>query len=718
MVYRNVEEFISKTLPKIKKPKIFYNQHQRYVRIRAGFDIETTRIETRSYMWCWTVTINDNTCYCRLWSEFERLTEALQTMCRKFNAIMIIWVANLGYEFSYIGKRFSWSKVFAIDAHEPLIARTGQLEFRECLSISGQGGLANLAKNYTKTQKQVGDLDYDKIRVSSEEYCTPTDETEDTYIIDDTQILSEWSEYIFSEYSDKGENIPLTKTGIVKSNIEKAVKNTGAEKEIKKAVARLFPDTKELYNLIMHWLFRGGYTHASAWYVKITEYNVIGADFTSSYPAQMLHYERFPMGEFVPIDLQTDGKKVTDKRLQTMCVYFACNISGIEQTTIHSIESKHKIRLYENAKFDNGRLIKADRIQVLLTEIDYEIYTMFYKWKNIEIKFAYATVRGYLPKYVLEPLKKAYITKARLKAEGKEETIEYKNAKAFINSFYGYTVKRLNFEKWIYNNETEDPKEVWKEELNKKPYESIIKNQVLSPYWGIYVTALARLCLLKNVHKLDNNRMSMNVLYCDTDSIYMKDTPENRAIIEKWNCEIMELNKNTLPSEFHDLGAFDWIGGIDKDGNPCNYMFKTLGTKRYIKYSTLHEMCEVTASGLPKKALENKMKTPFKESENSYILYKDPKHKKGKLGYIDIDRIFNEFDDHLYLTEFEAEKTRAKYNVSEHGEYITDESGHCVYMSEKSSCAIIPVKFSISMIPEFCALVDKLQRERRKPLEL
>ncbi len=39
MVYRNCEDYIQKVLPKKRKAKIFYNKHERYARISAGFDI-------------------------------------------------------------------------------------------------------------------------------------------------------------------------------------------------------------------------------------------------------------------------------------------------------------------------------------------------------------------------------------------------------------------------------------------------------------------------------------------------------------------------------------------------------------------------------------------------------------------------------------------------------------------------------------------------------
>lgn len=710
MVYRDIEEYIAKALPKKTKTKTFYNKHERYMYIAAGFDIETTRIETRGYMYAWTVSLDSDTVYGRLWSEFHRLIEALDTLARKKNANIIVWVANLGYEFSYIGRRFHWSKLFAVDAHEPLIARTGKIEFRECLSISGQGGLANLAETYCKTKKAVGDLDYDKIRVSAPEYCTPINETEDNYIISDTIILSEFGTYIFNEYAKKGENIPLTKTSIVQSSINQAVKDTGHEKEIKKAVSELFPPDKDFYNFIMQWLFRGGYTHASAWHVCVIMESIIGVDFTSSYPAVMLHFNRFPLSAFIETELETDGKEITDNRMQTMCVIFAANFSNIRRKTIHSIESKHKIIRSENAKFENGRLYYADRIQVFLTEVDYEIYKMFYDWDSIEIKFAYTAVRDFLPNYVTRPLKAAYIKKAQLKKAGKDDTVDYKNVKAFINSFYGCCVKRLNFETWKFDENTG----LWYPEPPKKQYETVIKNQVLSPYWGIYVTALARLCLLQNVYNLDSEFYSDNVLYCDTDSIYMKNTPENIEIVEKWNKKTY-IENESLPAEFYDIGCFDWIGGTGKDGKPIEYKFKTLGAKRYIKYCYEQSYCEVTAAGLPKKALEKQIASAFRSKEDCYIAYLNPKNKTGKIGYVSISEIFDRFDDGMYLSDLESDKKRAAYNPEPHEEYIDDGSGHKVLMSEQSSCAILPVKFSIcnTALKDFLDLCERLQKQER-----
>lgn len=707
MVYRVVTDFIKNVVSKYIRHRYFINAHERYARLSAGFDIETTRIETRSYMWCWTLTLEGDTCYCRQWKEFEMLMESLQYIMDRNKTILIIWVANLGYEFSFIGRRFQWKKVFAIDAHAPLTARTGRIEFRECLTISGHGGLNNLAKNYTTTQKMVGDLDYDKIRISSDEWCTPTDETEDQYIINDTVILSEWGQYIFSQYVDQNEKIPLTQTSIVRNEIKKGAAQTGEIKEIRKAIYDLFPVDRDDYNFLMKYLFRGGYTHSNVWNTSIKLEGVVGVDFTSSYPAVMLHYDMYPVTKFIETELKTDGKRITDERIRKKCCYFVCEMTNVRRTTMHAIESKHKIMQAINPKYDNGRLYKAERIQVCLTEIDYRNYEMFYDWDEIIILTAYTAFRGKLPEYLLRPLRNAYKRKKQLKRElkkkGLETSIEYENIKAFVNSFYGCTVTRLHFIQWKYSSESG----MWEKEASRKSYEIMRKNQLLSPFWGIYVTALARHCLLQNIRKLDPDQFTNNCVYSDTDSIYFLDSPENRAVIEQWNRDTAALNAS-MDEEFSDLGCFDFIdGGV-------HYQFKTLGAKRYIKY---HEgIVETVVAGMRKKSYEKMICSPFRKSDDSFIYYEDQKHQKGKLGYISISEMFDRFDDGLTLTIEESEKNRAAYNPNFHEDLITDDTGHSALMHELSSCAIVPVSFNMKMY-DYIELIEQIMNERRMMIQ-
>ena len=714
-IYENTDLFCRQVLRKVKKNYI-YDNHQKILRVSCGFDIETTKQDERAYMYHWQFVMNDNVLTGRKWPEFIALINQLNTWCSWQKCIIIIWVANLGHEFAFMGRRFAWKNIFAVDSHQPLKALTGRCEFRECLTISGKGGLANLAKNYTRTQKAKNDLDYDTPRNS----MTELTETERGYCYADVEILSEWADYIFTNYPDKGLAIPMTASGIVRSQIRKAAEETGHIEDIRKAVTSLYPD-RDLYNFIMRYLFRGGYTHACAWWCYVPYDNIIGADFTSSYPAVMISPEcYYPVTPFVETDLECDGHTVTDPRLQERCCWFIADFFDIERTMMHTIESKHKIIDHTGASFDNGRLIKAVQIRVALTELDYETYTKFYKWGSMRILRSWTAFRGHLPGYMLRPLMTAYKQKARMKAAGLDNTTEYQNYKAVVNSFYGCTVTRLKYTVWKYNQGepfmlngrligTGD----WYDESTAKTYSQLISKQLLSPFFGIYCTAWARKRLLDTVYALDWNQDMCSVLYCDTDSIYMLDTPRNRKIIEEYNAHIYQVNAIFEP-EFFDLGAFDWIGADKKTGEPGHYRFKSLGAKRYVKHKD--GVTEVTIAGLPKGALEKKLVRPFNDTGNCYIAYRNPKKKEGMIGWVDIDELFDTFNDGMLLTCEESMKTRAVYSPEPYEDTIIDEQGNIEVMHEESGVAIVDTLFTLKIDEIYAEMIEQYAEERRMML--
>lgn len=710
-VYEDVEIFTRRVLRRVKKNYI-YDNHQKILRVSCGFDIETTKVVDRAYMYHWQFVLNDAVLTGRKWSDFVDLIDQLNTWCTWQKCIIIIWVANLGHEFAFMGRRFTWKNIFAIDSHQPIKALTGRCEFRECLTISGKGGLANLAKNYTKTQKAKGDLDYDIPRNS----MTELTETEKGYCYNDVEILSEWGTYIFENFADLGLSIPLTASGIVRSKIKKAAEDTGHIEDIRAAVNTLFPD-RELYDFAMRFLFRGGYTHACAWWCYVPYDNIIGADFTSSYPAVMISPEcYYPVSPFVETDLESDGKYITDPRMQERCVWFIADFDNIERTMMHTIESKHKLIDHTGGEFDNGRLISAVRITVALTELDYQTYMKYYTWTGMRVRRAFTAFRGRLPNYVLRPLMTAYKEKSRMKAAGLDNTTEYQNYKAIVNSFYGCMVTRLKYKQWKYNQgepftlddvliKTGD----WYSENNTKTYAKLISKQILSPFWGIYVTAWARKRLLDTVYSIDWDQDMCTVLYCDTDSIYMLDTKRNRQIIEAYNAHIFEVNSIHDP-EFHDLGAFDWIGADKRTGEPGHYRFKTLGAKRYIKYA--NGIAEVTISGLPKGALEKKLVRPF-ATDNCYMAFRDARHKKGLLGFVDIDELFDTFNDGMLLTVTESMKTRAVYSPDPYDDTVIDEQGNTEEMHEESGVAIVDTMFTLNIDDIYAELIERYAEERR-----
>ena len=166
----------------------------KYLELHCAFDIETSTLveEKRAYMYIWQFQINEHTIIGRTMLQFIDFLEQVKKRLYVPGVRLIVWVANLGFEFQFIRKYFEISEMFAKKKREPLkFLLNDFFEFHDALAISG-GSLEQLAKDYTQTKKLVGDLDYSIMR----NYKTLLSEKELDYCINDVVILKEFSEYI------------------------------------------------------------------------------------------------------------------------------------------------------------------------------------------------------------------------------------------------------------------------------------------------------------------------------------------------------------------------------------------------------------------------------------------------------------------------------------------------------------------------------------------
>lgn len=583
----------------------FVDRRTRYIMAGCGLDIETTNVIQRhrdskgkfiydhvaAYAYAFMLTIDDHSLLCRRWDQILTALKVMRKYARAKSACWFVWIANESFEFQFFRKRLKIKSAFAKKSRQPLYFNIDRIHFADALAITG-GSLAHLSKVYTTTQKKVGDLDYSKPR----SWRTELTDTEKDYCYSDTEILAEYFEYIKSEYILHGLPIPYTKTGIIREQVKRRAElAAGAKAFVKSAL----PASRMEYEAWMNKLFRGGLTHACAILANQIHTDVWGYDLTSSYPAVMLQ-EYYPMSQFLPVDIQHDGKMITDPLLQTHCCMFIVDFWGIECTTMHTIESKHKVISETGALYDNGRLIRADHLRVHLTELDYDTYMKYYKWDRIDVHCGKAAARGRLPKYLTEPLLHWYVKKLQLKKWCKENGIkpdewpEYRIAKEMVNSFYGLTVQRLRFVSPLYDTD----RQIWTETVKDKSYASACKNTVLLPQWGIWITAHARHRIADMIYRIDGHtKAGSRVIYYDTDSIYVIGNADD--LISQYNAEIEIMNRQ-LPPECWDLGMFDKIG---KTGHFRK--FKTIGAKRYIKEDDEgHVMA--TVAGLDGEAYVNK----------------------------------------------------------------------------------------------------------------
>lgn len=210
------------------------NKQVELYNISAGFDIETSSFYDNdlktAIMYEWTFGIGyidrDNEfktliTYGRTWRQFEVLLDAVSKVLDLHeNKRLVVYVHNWPYEWQFIRKRFTWTKVFFLDERKPVYAINDMnVEFRCSLKLSGKS-LANTAKDLLKyhADKMVGDLDYSLIRHPK----TPLTQTELGYCYNDVKVMLC---YIQEKIEQEGDisRIPLTKTGYVRRYCKNAM---------------------------------------------------------------------------------------------------------------------------------------------------------------------------------------------------------------------------------------------------------------------------------------------------------------------------------------------------------------------------------------------------------------------------------------------------------------------------------------------------------------
>lgn len=596
-------------MPDAKPVKLRYAaKDAEYYPFYCGFDIETTNYiegdKKLGFMYHWQFIISDMK-YCRVftgrtWGAFFNFIQELQEHYKlSYEKRIVIADANLGFEFQFIRRYFDFENddFFARELRHPMKCRSGGLEFHEVLTISG-GSLAQLAKDYTVTQKLKGDLDYKVMRNSK----TPLTGQELDYCINDVVILGEYMKYLWDAYILPDQRIPLTKTGILRAECRKAGQDLlgyNGMKEYRSLIYEAYPDEKT-YEIWFKYLFRGGYVHANVLMAGFTLFDVDGDDFTSSYPYQMACSDEYPMTPFV---LTNFDKELLDTKACILHVRFY----GVRRRWAHSLESKSKCVALEGSKItpviiDNGRVAQAQMMEVYITNVDYELYRLYYDIDSMEVLEFWTAERGRLPIFIRKTLNKYYKQKAELKQRlknGEDVAAELAIVKQKVNSFFGMMVTRIELNKVVYEDDE------WDFAEKALEFDEEIKSQFLLPQWGIWVTALARRALMKTCALITqeigdgSGEDGAGVIYNDTDSLKFYD-PKGKAqkIIDAYNKKVdeaLKASKLTAP-EFADLGKFD-----HEKGYPVK-RFKTLGGKRYLTEKA-DGIIEATIAGLPKQSI-------------------------------------------------------------------------------------------------------------------
>lgn len=631
-------------------------------------------LQKRAIMYVWQFAIYDDVFIGRTWDEYVSFCNTLCDVLRLSDNIrIIVYVHNLSYEFQFLRKRFTWTHTFNIDLRKPLYAVTGGMEYRCSYQLSGYS-LSKLSEQLTrhKVAKLTGCLDYSLIRHSD----TVLSEQEIMYCVNDVRVVTA---YIGEKIEDLGgiTQLPLTKTGFVrrycrkkclyKKNAKGRTVNNFGYLEL---MNELVINGMEEFNMLKR-AFTGGFTHANAQHVSRILKDVSSYDFTSSYPYVMVS-EKFPMSRGVRVKC---GDMATfEKYLNQYCCVFDVELNDIVAVLAQDNPiSVSRCFIKEHYADNNGRLLSAKRVVLTVTDIDFRIIRVFYKFLSMRVGVMYCYRKEYLPTAFVTSVLDLYEAKTKLKGVQGKET-EYLQSKEMLNSCYGMTVTDPLRDEQIYTQQgTWETKVLNDDERKQGLYKyNTKKNRFLFYAWGVFVTAYARRNLFSAIYKLGND-----YVYSDTDSVKVLNADAHKAYFDAYNNIVLRklrdaAKHHNVPFERFEpcnikgiaktLGVWDFEGKYDR--------FKTLGAKRYM--SETGGVYSMTVAGVNKK---------------SAVPYLSEKY----------DDVLEAFTDQLYIPAEATGKNLHTYiDHSVSGE-VYDYLGVLHSYHEESGVHLEPIGYSLSL---------------------
>lgn len=631
------------------------------------------------------------------------------------DAIFIIWCANLSHEWSFIKKdiaeNLNITKCFAKSQRDVLYIQLDNcVEFRESIGLFGHS-LDDIAKNWCSkdNQKLTGQFDYDKIRT----WLTPLDaETEQPYMIHDVSTLVEMHENVIKAYTQENGvcRLPYTSSGFVRLALKDAIRadadltecreiyNEGKKKPLKTNIEYLKKINRHCVVDALQWTvcreygYSGGLCGSNIDYAGKILKNVVCADLTSDYPAQLSH-RLYPSGRLRKIiaDDLDDVRRELDKQHKP---YFAIlKIQKMQAKTRHATFSKHKIINADGQFFTmhgtpknlicyNGKVYKGENLVVCWNDVDIAAYKEMYNIKAATITLWAFDCYRRLPNWFLRTLWDGYGKKAELKNSGIKSGVEYDDAKRIPNSIYGVCAQRVN-----------DVFDALDDELNfkvsnEKTFKRIAGDFWLNPYIAFWCTSYARKILQDFLSKYPNA-----IVQYDTDSLYYiksKGAALEKAL-QEYNNDILIKNRRIFRGEPNPT-LFDTLGQWDFDDVYTKFL--GMGAKKYLKQTQDGEIKTVIA-GLPKKAIpaeiaESHIKQPFN--------YYNP-----------LVKWLRESDNRIIIKHTFAHKFASVYGDDAEPKTITitDWQGNTTLQDVSTYHAIIPIDYTLSMAIDYLQHIIK-----------
>lgn len=567
-----------------------------YVNVHCAFDIETTREDNVAFMYVWQFGIGDNVIMGDTWEQFEDLLLLLEKCCDlSSKRKLLVFIVNQQFEFNFLKfvlKRCKFTNALMKSEHTPLTFDIDdKIFFMDAYQMTGVG-LDKFQKNYDLSiGKLKGDLDYNVKRYSRKDLTS----SDLAYCYNDVLVVTEWARvYVFNKLIKElkhDRKIPITATGLLRADIynnfiDMLCKTTNLSPTyIKKNIGEFnkffdIPDNYEKYEMLMNYTYMGGVSKAFNEWVGLVIKNILSFDITSSYLFEMFS-KKFPMFHV----------KHTVETFEDFAKLSQNGYSGIVTVAFKGLKVKNgfswlptrKALYSEHVIEDNKKIFYAHIATFALTDVDAQTVIDTYDYDKAIIIEQEIFKSDYLPLYFTKSLEFPYIQKAILKENGQNYTVE----KAKVNSGYGITVQRLVVDNITFiDGEFTHSKKDDNYDVNEI-YDKYRDRTLLSPYWGVWVSAYARRHLLKTATDVIN--AGGQVGYTDTDSLKIKgynDAVKN--VIDNDNANSIHLIKAyceraNVPQEYHKyMYGKDGLGQWQNEYKKGITRFKTLGAKRYI----------------------------------------------------------------------------------------------------------------------------------------
>ena len=615
------------------------------------------------YIWMFGV---DETVY--YGTDFSEI-ETILIMIGCGDRLKYLWIHNSAFEFQFMRdflEKYTVENLIARATRKPIAYTIKELNIQvRCTYMLTNLSLARAAERYTDLRKKSGDLDYSLARnPRTVPFMT---EEELSYCEYDILTLNGIVSYFLKKYGTF-KRIPFTQTG----EVRKAFRKTVSYQYIKMIARRTADD---LLYCIQQKAFQGGMTHGNVIYIGQLIKGAGSYDIASSYPTTFLL--KMPMFRFRKVP----NEKAFTANRENWALLIHCRFYKIESKKLNKYILNSKIVSGSGVVPDNGRLVKADVIEMYLTEIDFDIITKdAYSIERIEILQTYASMKAYLPRELITFALQLYNDKTRLKGVKGQEDF-YMKQKQMLNSLFGCACTNILKAGVTYDGDWHLP-ELTKEYIHEKLEGLRHSNTNCFLYqWGAWITANARKRLWDVISKVDDL-----IIYYDTDSVKFINNDRVHNVIKEENvkitklleqtCEDLTIDKTLLrpkdpKGKAHPLGLWEFEGYMKE--------VVVLGAKRYA----------------------------FRDQEGK--LHTVVSGVNAKTGYLALHDDISNFTDKLVFDYASAGKLISFYNDDQPDIIYKDYLGQVYHSRQRHGICLQPAEYSLSMSAAFEAYIEETQ---------